>query len=393
MEFESLQGDPQFRSWLEQFIEDRVRDELKRDMDRRARDAFSLVSVRPDDKLANSMARILGKPLVPVEILTFGDGEKKAVVKENLRGKHVYVIATVGYGEDPDVSLANALKILSTLKRTCKVRQINFVVPCLWYQAQDKTHARREPITVRDVADDLIRRGMNHIIVTSLHAEQIEIAFDSFDHLKMEPLFSDYLNHRFIERGDKFILISPDDGGVRMREELFKNMSPEWVAGQAAVHQLRVRGSVDEKQVLDFVGEVDGTVGVILDDMMRSGSTMFQAAKAAKEKGAKKVIGLVTHFYGFDSDMGGRFDERLADSALDELICTNSRGGLEERLAESAILRERLTVIDVAPYLSKALINFQTGGTVKDMIAGVGELKDLYRVIHLAGSKLSGEES
>ena len=178
-----------------------------------------------------------------------------------------------------------------------------------------------------------------------------------------------------------------------MREELFKNMSPEWVAGQAAVHQLRVRGSVDEKQVLDFVGEVDGTVGVILDDMMRSGSTMFQAAKAAKEKGAKKVIGLVTHFYGFDSPTSGRFDERLADSALDELICTNSRGGLEERLAESAILRERLTVIDVAPYLSKALINFQTGGTVKDMIAGVGELKDLYRVIHLAGSRLSGEES
>ena len=97
MEFESLQGDPQFRSWLEQFIEDRVRDELKRDMDRRARDAFSLVSVRADDKLANSMARILGKPLVPVEILTFGDGEKKAVVKENLRGKHVYVIACLLY--------------------------------------------------------------------------------------------------------------------------------------------------------------------------------------------------------------------------------------------------------------------------------------------------------
>ena len=117
-----------------------------------------------------------------------------------------------------------------------------------------------------------------------------------------------------------------------MREELFKNMSPDWVAGQAAVHQLRVRGSVDEKQVLDFVGEVEGHVGVILDDMMRSGSTMFQAAKAAKEKGAKKVIGLVTHFYGFDSETHGRFDERLADSPLDELICTNSRGGLEQRL-------------------------------------------------------------
>ena len=80
------------------------------------------------------------------------------------------------------------------------------------------------------------------------------------------------------------------------------------------------------------------------------------------------------------------------DSALDELICTNSRGGLEERLAESKILRDRLTVIDMAPYLSKALINFQTGGTVKDMIASVGELRDLYRVVHLAGSESPLEE-
>ena len=57
------------------------------------------------------------------------------------------------------------------------------------------------------------------------------------------------------------------------------------------------------------------------------------------------------------------------------------------------MLRERLTVLDVAPYLSKALINFQTGGTVKDMIAGVGELRELYRVIPLAGSSLSSEDS
>lgn len=387
MNVESLQGDPEFRSWLEHYIEDRVRDELRRERERAFHESIALLAIRPDDSLSRSIARTLRKPMVPVDILSFGDGEKKVVIKQNLRGRHVFVVATVGHDEDPDVSLANTLKIVSTLRRTCKVAQINLVAPCLWYQAQDKTHARREPITVRDVADDLIRRGMDHIIVTSLHAEQIEIAFHSFDHLKMEPLFSDYLHHRFAEHGEQFILVSPDDGGVRMREELFKNMNPEWVAGQAAVHQLRVRGSVDEKEVLDFVGEVEGKIGVILDDMMRSGSTMFQAARAAKQRGAKKVIGLVTHFYGFDSPTHGSFEERLAASDLDELVCTNSRGGLRERLEKSPTLRERLTVLDIGPYLAQAMKNFHTGFTVKDMISRVGDLREFYRVAHMSGSQ------
>ncbi len=384
MSFESLQSDPEFRSWLEQFVEDRVRDELERERKREYLESFALIAVRPKDELAAQIAKYLGKTLVPLDVLVFGDGEKKIVIKENLRGKDAYVLATVGDGEDPDVSLANTLKVLSTLHRTCKVRRINVVAPCLWYQAQDKSHARREPVSVRDVADDLLRRGMSHIIVTSLHAEQIEIAFDSFDHLKMEPIFSDYLNREFGEKGERFILVSPDDGGVRMREDMMKNMKPEWVDGQAAVHQLRVRGSLDEKEILDFVGEVKGKIGVIVDDMMRSGTTMFQAAKVAKNNGAKKVIGLCTHFYGFDSKTQGPFDDRLAQSALDELVVTNTRGDVMERVRTSEALASRLTVLDVSPYLAKAMANFQSGGTVKDMITRVPDLREFYHVVHRA---------
>ncbi|MCZ6795869.1 MAG: ribose-phosphate diphosphokinase [Planctomycetota bacterium] len=381
MDLDSLQGDPEFRIWLERLIEDKVRDELSRERDERFRESFALIAVRPRDSLAQAIARHLGKPLVPFDLVTFGDGEKKTVISENLSGKHVYVIATIGHGEDPDVSLANTLKLVATLRRTCKVRQINLVVPCLWYQAQDKTHARREPIAVRDVADDLIRRGMSHVIVVALHAEQIEIAFDSFDHLKTEPIFADYLVRRFCNNGEKLVLISPDDGGVRMREDLFKNITPTWVDGMAVVHQLRVRVQQDKKELLEFVGNVSGKIGVILDDMLRSGTTMFQAAKAAKQRGAKKVIGVVTHFYGFDSPSLGKFEDRLATSALDELICANTRGDVLERLEKSETLRSFLTVIDVSLYLAQAIRNYETGGTVKDMLRGV-DTRELYRVAH-----------
>ena len=237
MEPEDFQNNPQMRIWLERLVEDKLEEALVREREKRFRDSFALIAVRKDDPLARGIGETLSKPLVQCEIMVFGDGEKKPVVKENLSGKHVYVIATVGDQEDPDVAFANTCKIVSTLARTCKVTRINVVAPCLWYQAQDKTHARREPISVRDVADDITRRGMDHIIVVELHSEQIEIAFNSFDHLKLTPIIGDYLSRRAEETGDQFVLVSPDDGGVRTREDLYKNLKAGTVAGQAAVHQ------------------------------------------------------------------------------------------------------------------------------------------------------------
>jgi ribose-phosphate pyrophosphokinase len=379
-----FQGDPQFRSWLERFVEDKVTEILQADREHRFRESFALISVRKNDALSASIARVLGKKLVDVDTLVFGDGEKKPVIKENLAGKHVYVIATVGKDEDPDVSFANTCRVVSTLSRTCKVAQINVVAPCLWYQAQDKTHARREPVSVRDVADDITRRGMDHIIVIELHSEQIEIAFNSFDHLKVTPIVGHYLTRRCMDTQEKVVLISPDDGGVRTREDLYRNMAPNCIEGQAAVHQLRVRGSIDEKDILDFVGDVQGKTGIIFDDMIRSGTTMFQAAAEAKKRGAKRVIGAVAHYYGF-SAKGRTFEQQLVESDLDELIITNTRPDhFQDALAKPG-LRSKLTFMDISPYLARAIRNYLSGGTVKDMIYRVPDRGELYQIVHQAG--------
>ena len=110
MNFDKLQDDPEFRSWIERLIEDKIDEQLRINETRRFLESFALISVRPKDPLAISIAKHLGKSLVDAELLTFGDGEKKTVIKENLRGKHAFVIATVGHGEGPDVTLANTCK-------------------------------------------------------------------------------------------------------------------------------------------------------------------------------------------------------------------------------------------------------------------------------------------
>jgi ribose-phosphate pyrophosphokinase len=377
--------DGEFRAWVEGLVEAKVKAALDAEREARFREMFALISVRPADPLAETIARRLDQRLVDVDVVTFGDGEKKPVIRENLSGKSVFVIATVGVGEDPDVSFANTCRLVSALRRTCKAGRITVVAPCLWYQAQDKTHARREPISVRDVADDITRRGMDHIMVVELHSEQIEIAFDSFDHLKVTPLFADYLSRRCRAQGDRVVLISPDDGGVRTREELFRNMSADCVAGLASVHQLRVRGQVDAKEVLQFVGDVEDRVGVIFDDMLRSGTTMFQAAAEAKKRGAKRVVGAVAHFFGFGSK-DKTFEEKLADSELDELIITNTRPDYFGKVLGTPTLRTKITLLDISPYLARAIRNYLTGGTVKDMIERVPDRRELYQVLHAAGA-------
>lgn len=379
-----LQNDPEFRAWLERLVEAKVQAALREERATHFREMFALISVRRPDPLAETIARLLDQRLVDIDRVTFGDGEKKPVVLENLSGKNVFVISTIGMGEDPDVSFGNTCRLVSALRRTCKVGRITVVAPCLWYQAQDKTHARREPISVRDVADDITRRGMDHIMVVELHSEQIEIAFNSFDHLKVTPLFADYLSRRCREDGDRVVLVSPDDGGVRTRDELLKNMNAESIAGLASVHQLRMRGLVDSKEVLEFVGDVKDRVGVIFDDMLRSGTTMFQAAAEAKKHGAKRIVGAVAHFFGFGSK-GKIFEEMLAESALDELIITNTRPDYFAKVLDTPRLRAKITLLDISPYLAQAIRNYLTGGTVKDMIQRVADRRELYQIVHAAG--------
>ena len=163
-------------------------------------------------------------------------------------------------------------------------------------------------------------------------------------------------------------------------------MNPELIAGQASVHQLRKRGSIDEKEIMDFVGDVQGRVAIVYDDMMRSGTTMFQAASAAKQGGARKVIGVVAHFYGFDTPNKGTFEERLRRSDLDELICANTRPDVAERVLRSDVLRAKVSVLDISRYVAQAIKNYQTGGTVKDMIFRLPDKREFYTLLHEAGS-------
>lgn len=344
---------------------------------------FRLISLYDNCPISRKISKILRIPLVRYELSRFGDKERKPTIYENLSGKNVCVIATASNDNDPDVILADTRRLIFTLATTCKVNSIILVEPVFFYQAQDKSHGRREPISAKLEANLLEESGkghLKHVIVTELHAEQVEGFFDcSLDPLRVSPLFADYLLRYYPK--EKFFVCAVDDGSCRIRDDVVKNLGKK-ISGIGSVDQLRARDKIDEKEFRSANLDVRGKIVVIYDDMLRSGGTLFQAAKALKEMGAKKVIGGVAHFFGFDSK-DKSFIDKIHESGIDELVITNSRPLVVKKILENGWLKRKITILGISPYLAEAINRYKKGGTIKEMIKET-RISKLYVVVNKA---------
>jgi len=361
---------------------------------------FTLLPGRKDDPLAKEVSEYLKKELAPVDFIRFRGkgslgGETKQLIEQNLRGKFVYIIWSILNTND---ELFQIFQLISTVKRTGKASHAVMVMPDYPYGRQDKSHARRECISARLVGDLFEAAGLDHIITMTLHSEQIEGFFRSVDHLKDVPLMADYFSDRYPGICEKigldpdqnnFVVMAPDEGGVRHAEEFGRNVSV-WNGQMAFAMQQRDRGALHKKEILAVVGDVKDKIVAIPDDILASGSTLFNAAEAAKHSGAAHVIGFCAHALGFDklaedNSVSKTFGEALAESSLDELIVTDSRPDFVEETLADDNTKSNVSIISIVPYLAEAIRRDLQGYTIKEMIRGTN-IKDLYFEKHRAGT-------
>ena len=247
----------------------------------------------------------LGKALVG----RFSDGEVRVKIEDNVRGRDVFVIQPTC----PPVNenLMELLIMLDALRRA-SARRITAVIPYFGYARQDRKDQPRVPITAKLVANLLTVAGASRVLTLDLHAGQIQGFFDiPLDHLYAVNVFIEYFKKLKIK--NDLVVVSPDVGGIKMARAYAKRFK----ASLAIVDKRR--NSPDSTEVMHLLGEVKGRTAILVDDLIATGSSLVEAAKVLKERGAKKIYACVTH-----GVLSGDAVKKLENSFIDFLVITDS---------------------------------------------------------------------
>ena len=271
---------------------------------------MKIISGGSNPSFAQKVAEHCFVELVPTDITRFSDGEILVEIKENIRGKDVFLVNSTCMPVNE--SLMELLVMIDTAKRS-SAKRISAVMPYYGYARQDRKSASRTPITAKLVADLLTKAGADRVLTMDLHAGQIQGFFDiPVDDLTSRVVFcKDIKRNVAVDEGTVFV--SPDAGGV-VRARKFAEM---FYADVAIVDKRRPKAGVAE--VMNLIGEVKDKHAILVDDIVDSGGTLCNAAKAIMDQGALSVRAYITH-----GVLSNGATKKVDSSVLEELVISDS---------------------------------------------------------------------
>src|ERR1700686_3297605 len=270
---------------------------------------MKLLAGNSNRRLVEAISQHLKLPFVKAQVRRFADMEVFVEVQENVRGEDMFVIQSTSFPANDN--LMELLIVIDALRRA-STRRITAVIPYFGYARQDRKVGPRTPISAKLVANLITEAGANRVLTVDLHAGQIQGFFDiPTDNLFAAPVIMRDIKQRF-ELADVMV-VSPDVGGVVRARGLAKRIN----APLAIVDKRRERPG--ESEVANVIGEVDGRICLLVDDIMDSGGTLLNAADALLGQGASAVYGYIPH-----GVLSGGAVARIASSRLKELVITDS---------------------------------------------------------------------
>ncbi|MBR3399562.1 MAG: ribose-phosphate pyrophosphokinase [Prevotella sp.] len=269
--------------------------------------SFMVFSGTNTKYLAEKICRSLGCPLGNLVMTKFSDGEFAVSYEQSIRGRDIFLVQSTF---PPSDNLMELLLMIDAAKRA-SAKSINAVIPYFGWARQDRKDKPRVSIGAKLVADLLSAAGIDRLITMDLHADQIQGFFDvPVDHLYASGVILPYLQGLGLE---DLVIASPDVGGSKRANTFAKYLGCPLVL----CNKTRARANVVES--MQIIGDVNGKNVVIVDDMVDTAGTITKAADIMMKAGAKSVRACASHCV-----MSGPASERVQNSALEEIVFTNS---------------------------------------------------------------------
>ena len=300
-------------------------------------------------EFAKEVSEILGIKISKADVGYFSDGELKVEIEENVRGHDTFIIQSTCSPTNKNVM--EIMLIADALKRSSASR-ITAVVPYYGYARQDRrVRSARVPISAKVVADMFASVGIDRVLTIDLHSETIQGFFDMpADNVYATKFMVDDIKDN--NDRNEVVVVSPDVGGVVRSRALAKLLDDT----DLAIIDKR-RAVANESEVMNIIGEVEGKVCLVPDDIIDTAGTLCNAAKALKDKGAKAVKAYITH-----PVLSGPAIERLNKSEIDELIVTNSIP-----LNKDAKKCSKIRVISIANIIAECITRLSNEESLSEM--------------------------
>ena len=363
-------------------------------------DRCFVISTVSDDPFAIDVAHFFGQRAEISDLISlkqFANSEfcPRFISDENslenigcsLQGKTVFMVSTCsGSWTRNELAMRNCL--VASAAKDNAAEKVVLVEPDLFFSAQDRGPQKDQgevdferdiwdmkkfdgqPFSARLYARLLATSGVDDVCTIHNHSVSVERLFNStwkglFANLSPADLYANYLlngDYGAVVDTDKgLVLCAPDGGAVSFVSEVYKAvkartsgmlLNPE--VGRLFMEKHRLGERQVEMQASSGspmrLADVHGRDVVVLDDMVRTGSTVVECCYRLKEAGARKVTFVVTHFYSSDE-----VKENLNTPVIDEIVTTNTLPSILNRDRQGR-LRKKMLVLKIEKWIADFLL-------------------------------------
>ncbi|MEI6402723.1 MAG: ribose-phosphate diphosphokinase [Actinomycetota bacterium] len=317
---------------------------------------MALYSGRTHPALAQEVAEHMGVELGHANLVEFANGEVRPRFGESIRGNDVFIMQS-HYGVDGrsiNDSIMEQLIMIDAAYRA-SAKRITAVCPFYGYARQDRKAEGREPITARLVADLFKTAGAKRMVSIDLHSGQIQGFFEGpVDHLTAMPVLENYVR----KHGDNPVIVAPDAGRVKVAERMSQHLTDQG-ADLAFIYKRRPKGTANVVEAKEVIGEVEGRLCIITDDMIDTGGTIAAAAQVLIDRGAREVWAMATH-----GVLSGPAVQRLNDAPISRVVLTNTLPLPAEKQSP------KIEVLSIAPLIADALNAVFDDTSVSEIFGG-----------------------
>ena len=308
---------------------------------------MKLLSGNSNKPLSKNIAKYLKSKLVNSSIINFSDGEIYVEINENIRGNSIFIVQSIS--SPANDNLMELLLCIDALKRS-SAKNITAVIPYFGYARQDRKVVPRTSISAKLVSNLITKAGADRVVTVDLHAGQIQGFFDiPVDNLFATQIFARHARKKI--KSKKIVCVAPDVGGTERARALGKLLG----VGLAIVDKRRPKPG--QSQVMNVIGDVKNHTCIIVDDIIDSGGTIVNAAKALKERGAKEVYVYITH-----GVLSGDAVKKIKNSVIKNLVITDTIDNLSKTKNV-----KNIEVLPISALMAEAIKRISNSTSVSDL--------------------------